>query len=169
MANLARLLTSAKWKEAGRLFARHQLCEVRGKLWLDEPKTAKARRQVDLLAVAVLALREHRKRQLAEGHWRADGYVFTDTQGGPIRKSGLRRRSFEPLLKKAGLPRIRFHDLRHTAATLALQEGVHPKIVQEMLGHSQISITLDTYSHVLPSMQKEAAAKMDALFASLDR
>ena len=84
-----------------------------------------------------------------------------------MRKSGLRRRSFEPLLKKAGLPRIRFHDLRHTAATLALREGVHPKVVQEMLGHSQIAITLDTYSHVLPSMQKEAAAKMDALFAGL--
>lgn len=140
---------------------------MRGKLWLDEPKTAKARRQIELPAVAVLALREHRKRQLAEGHWRTDGHVFTDTQGGPIRKSGLRRRSFEPLLKKAGLPRIRFHDLRHTAATLALGEGVHPKIVQEMLGHSQIAITLDTYSHVLPSMQKEAAAKMDALFAGL--
>lgn len=72
-------------------------------------------------------------------------------------------------MKKAALPRIRFHDLRHTAATLALKEGVHPKIVQEMLGHSQISITLDTYSHVLPTMQKEAAARMDGLFASLDQ
>jgi len=155
--------------EVGRLSVRHQLCELRGKLWLDEPKTAKARRQIDLPAVTVTALREHRRRMLAEGHYRSDGLVFCDTQGGPLRKSGLRRRSFEPLLKKAGLPRIRFHDLRHTAATLALGEGVHPKIVQEMLGHSQISITLDTYSHVLPSMQKEAAAKMDALFASLGR
>lgn len=169
MANLARLLTSAKWKETGCLFVRHQLCEVRGKLWLDEPKTAKARRQVDLPAVAVMALREHRRRMLAEGHYQRDGLVFCDTQGGPIRKSSLRRRSFEPLLNKAGLPRIRFHDLRHTAATLALGEGVHPKVVQEMLGHSQIAITLDTYSHVLPTMQKEAAAKMDALFASMGR
>ena len=63
------------------------------------------------------------------------------------------------------MPRIRFHDLRHTAATLLLSQGVHPKIVQERLGHSQISLTLDTYSHVLPSMQKEAAEKLDALFA----
>lgn len=155
--------------ETGRLSVRHQLCELSGRLWLDEPKTAKARRQVDLPAFAVVVLSEHRRRMLAEGHYRSDGLVFCNTEGGPIRKSGLRRRSFEPLLKKAGLPRIRFHDLRHTAATLALQEGVHPKIVQEMLGHSQISITLDTYSHVLPSMQKEAAAKMDALFANLAR
>ena len=116
-----------------------------------------------------MSLREHRRRMLAEGHYRSEGYVFTNSEGGPLRKSGLRRRSFQPLLKKAGLHRIRFHDLRHTAATLALQEGVHPKIVQEMLGHSSISITIDTYSHVLPSMQKEAAAKMDALFARLDR
>lgn len=155
--------------EADRLSVRHQMCELRGKLWLDEPKTANARRQIDLPEVAVKALREHRRKMLAEGHYRSDGLVFCDSQGGPIRKSALRRRSFEPLLKKAGLPRIRFHDLRHTAASLALSQGIHPKIVQEMLGHSQISITLDTYSHVLPSMQREAAAKMDALFAHLGR
>lgn len=95
-------------------------------------------------------MREHRRRMQAEGHYRADGMLFTDTEGGPLRKSGVRRRSFKPMLKRAGVPRIRFHDLRHTAATLALKEGVHPKIVQEILGHSQIAITLDTYSHVLP-------------------
>jgi len=72
--------------------------------------------------------------------------VFCDTQGGPVRKSNLVRRSFLPLLKQARLPRVRFHDLRHTAATLLLLQGVHPKVVQERLGHSQISITLDTYS-----------------------
>lgn len=173
--------------DAARLSVRHQLCEMSGQLWLDEPKTAKARRQVELPAIAVVALREHRSRMQAEGHWQADGYVFTDTEGGLIRKSNLRRRSFEPLLelralrerlRKQGvaedalpkpLPRIRFHDLRHTAATLALKEGVHPKVVQEMLGHSQIAVTLDTYSHVLPTMQKEAAAKIDALFAGLTR
>ena len=68
-----------------------------------------------------------------------------------------------PLLKRAGLPMIRFHDLRHTAATLLLAQGVHPKIVQERLGHSQISLTLDTYSHILPGMGREAASKLDAL------
>jgi integrase len=89
--------------------------------------------------------------------------VFGDTRGGPVRKSNLVRRSFLPLLKRAGLPRIRFHDLRHTAATLLLLAGVHPKVVQERLGHSQIAITLDTYSHVLPSMGRDAAKKLDAL------
>jgi integrase len=73
------------------------------------------------------------------------------------------RRSFLPLLARAELPTVRFHDLRHTAATLLLAQGVHPKIVQERLGHSQISLTLDTYSHVLPSMGREAASKLDAL------
>jgi len=78
------------------------------------------------------------------------------------------RRSFEPLLEKAKLAPIRFHDLRHTAATLLLREDVHPKIVQERLGHARIGITLDTYSHVLPSMQQEAAARLDRMFAALD-
>ena len=89
--------------------------------------------------------------------------VFTDTKGGPIRKSNLLRRSFKPLLKRAGLPEIRFHDLRHTSATLLLAAGVHPKVVQERLGHSTISLTLDTYSHAVPTMQRDAAERMDGL------
>jgi integrase len=88
--------------------------------------------------------------------------VFADSNGGPLRKSNLIRRSFKPLLEAASLPNIRFHDLRHTAATLLMAEGVHPKVVQERLGHSSIGLTLDTYSHVLPSMQNEAADKLDA-------
>ena len=68
------------------------------------------------------------------------------------------------LLKAAGLPRIRFHDLRHSAATILLSMGVHPKVVQELLGHSSISMTIDTYSHILPSMQQEAMHKLDDLF-----
>ncbi len=87
--------------------------------------------------------------------------VFTDARGGPIRRQNLLRRSFRPLLARAGLPRIRFHDLRHTAATLLLGQGVHVKVVQEQLGHSQISVTLDTYSHVLAPMRRDAASKMD--------
>lgn len=77
--------------------------------------------------------------------------------GKPLEATNLLRRSFSPLLKKAGLPHIRFHDLRHSAATLLLGKGVHPKIVSEMLGHSQIGITLDLYSHVTPTMHREAA------------
>jgi integrase len=72
-------------------------------------------------------------------------------------------RQFKGLLERAGLPDIRFHDLRHTAATLMFEQDVHPKVVQERLGHSTITLTLDTYSHVLPSMQEDAADKMDTL------
>jgi integrase len=93
--------------------------------------------------------------------------VFTDSEGGPIRKSNLLRRNYKPLLKQAGLPpATRFHDLRHSAATLLLAQGVHPKIVQERLGHSTITLTLDTYSHVLEGMQREAATKLDAILGA---
>ncbi len=91
--------------------------------------------------------------------------VIVVDQGGPIRKSNLLRRSFKPLLRRAGLPDIRFHDLRHTSATLLLSAGVHPKVVQERLGHSTISLTLDTYSHAVPSMQRDAARRMDDLIS----
>ena len=87
--------------------------------------------------------------------------VFTDTQGGLLRKSNLICREFKPLLRSAELPDIRFHDLRHSATTLALSLGIHPKVVQERLGHSQISTTLDTYSHVVPTLQREAAELID--------
>ena len=76
--------------------------------------------------------------------------------------------NFKRFLKKAGLPDIRFHDLRHTSATLMLQQGVHPKVVQERLGHSDISLTLNTYSHVVPGMQEEAAGKLDELLAPIN-
>jgi integrase len=151
--------------EAGAIQVRRTLQEVSGKFALVETKTKKSKRKVDLPKLAVDALHEHRKRQFAAGHL-ASGYVFTDTHGGHLRRSNVHRYSYKPLLKRAGLPEIRFHDLRHTAATLLLLDGVHPKVVQERLGHSKIGITLDTYSHVLPTMQKEAAARLDRLFAA---
>ncbi len=73
---------------------------------------------------------------------------------------------FKPLLKRAGLPDIRFHDLRHTSASLLLAAGVHPKVVPERLGHSQISVTMDIYSHVLPTMQRDAADKIGAMLTA---
>jgi integrase len=76
-------------------------------------------------------------------------------------RHNLTQRAFKPLLRDAGLPEIRFHDLRHTCATILLSRGVHAKFVQELLGHATIAITLDTYSHVLPSMSGETAAAMD--------
>jgi integrase len=135
---------------------------------LAAPKTKRSRRQISLTTVARDALRPHRSRQaqerLAAGPaW--DGthdLVFSDAAGGPLSGIQVTRAAFYPLLKRAGLPRIRFHDLRHTAATLLLGRGINPKIVSEMLGHASVGITLDTYSHVLPDMQEQAAAQMDA-------
>src|SRR6202008_371274 len=83
--------------------------------------------------------------------------------GGPIEASNLTRRAFHPRLKKPGLPTIRFHDLRHTCASLALAANIHPKVVSELLGHSQISITLDTYSHVMPNLHGDAVCTIGAL------
>jgi integrase len=164
-------LLGLRWEDVdlagGCLHVRRQLHEVSGRLWLGDVKTARARRRIDLPSLAVEALRAHRQRMLTEGHApHRDALVFCDTEGGPIRKSNLVRRSFHPLVRRAGLPPTRFHDLRHTHATLLLQQGVHPKVVAERLGHSTISITLDTYSHVLPSLGAEAARRFDALLAA---
>lgn len=92
--------------------------------------------------------------------------MFSNAIGRPVEAGNLLRRSFWPLLERAGLPRIRFHDLRHTAATLLLGQGIHPKIAAEMLGHTRISTTLDLYSHATPTMQREATEALDALLGS---
>lgn len=88
--------------------------------------------------------------------------VFASEIGTSLEPSNIDRRSFKPLLKKAGLPDIRFHDLRHTCATVLLSEGVNPKFVQELLGHADIKLTLGTYSHFLPSMGDQTAAAMES-------
>lgn len=150
--------------EAGSLFVRHALQESSGKLTLGEPKTAKSKRNVALPKLAVDALRGHRERQLAAMRL-PTGYVFTNTEGNPLRRSHFHRQMFKPLLKAAGLPDIRFHDLLHTTATLLLRQGINAKIVSERLGHSKIGITMDLYSHVMPDMQREAAASLDRLLA----
>ena len=112
------------------------------------------------------ALRSHRKRQLEEklrlaGLWQNRGLIFPSQAGTPMDADNLVQRSFEPLLNRAGLPKVRFHDLRHTFATVLLSSGIHPKMVQEMLGHANISQTMDTYSHVLPDMQDGAISAME--------
>jgi integrase len=92
------------------------------------------------------------------------GLLFTTSTGGLINPSNLRQRGFARLLKEARLPHIRFHDLRHSCATLLLTQGTHPKYVQDLLGHATIAITLDTYSHVMPGMGDQTARAMqDAL------
>ena len=152
------------------LAVRQQALRVRGGWTFGEPKTGKGRRTVTLPALTVEALRLHRLRQSQEKlrlgpAWDDLGLVFANLIGRPIEKQNLLRRSFWPLLERTGLPHIRFHDLRHTAATLLLEQGVHPKVVQERLGHSTISVTMDTYSHVMPTLQREAADELDRIFA----
>ena len=121
-----------------------------------------------MLPEAVEALKRHRKRQAEErlkykGLWKNDDLVFTSQKGTPMSWNNLARRNFKPLLKEDGLPQtVRFYDLRHTFATWMLEQGENPKIVQEILGHSQITHTMDTYSHVhvTPNMQREAFARL---------
>ena len=137
-------------------------------LIFSEPKTDRSRRRVILADVALAALRRHRLTQLEErlkagSLWEDNDLVFANQVGKPVEAGNMLHRYFWPLLERAGLPRIRFHDLRHSAATLLMSRGIHPKVVSEMLGHSQISITMDLYSHVLPTMQGEAAAAMEAI------
>jgi integrase len=153
--------------DAGALSVHRALKEESGVLRIDQPKTSKSRRRVELPAFAVAALRKHQERLKTEGLSECQ-WVFPDTEGGLMRRNNLGRRNFHPLLEMAGLPRIRFHDLRHTAATLLLAQGVHPKVVQERLGHATVGLTLDTYSHLLPSMQRDAADKLDALLLPPD-
>ncbi len=133
-----------------------------------EPKTRSSRRRIVLPGVALEALQVHRIQQEqirvnAGEKWQDKGLVFCDGYGGFFSPDMVLRR-FDKLLDEAGLPHMRFHDLRHSAATILLVAGVHPKVVQERLGHSTIAMTLDVYSHVLPSMQQEAAGKIDDLF-----
>lgn len=133
-----------------------------------EPKTAKSRRTVYLAQGTLASLAEHRRRQredqLAAGpEWNNSGLVFTTPVGRPVDGTWAIK-WFHRALEEAGLPRLRLHDLRHTAATHLLRRGVHPKVVQELLGHSTISLTLDTYSHVAPALHAEVATHMQALF-----
>ncbi len=93
--------------------------------------------------------------------WRESGYVFTSTIGTPLMGSEVTRR-FQALLARAGLPAMRFHDLRHACASLLLAQGIHPRVVMETLGHSTIAVTMNVYSHVVPALQQEAADRLDA-------
>ena len=166
-------LLGLRWEdvdlERGRLRVGRALVREGGRHILGETKTRRGRRQINLTPGTVSALKAHRKKQL-EGKMRLaglhkdQGLIFASEVGTPVNPENLVKRSFKPLLKEASLPEIRFHDLRHTCATLLLGRGVHPKLVQELLGHATIAMTLDTYSHYLPSMGDQAAGAMgDAL------
>jgi integrase len=160
----------------GSVQVQRSLEEINGHLRVKEPKSGRGRR-IELSRFTLDALHDHRKRMLADGN--LAGPVFCDLTGKWLRKGNVLRRSFWKIIERANkaekeaektkvpavpLKRIRFHDLRHTSASLLLLADVNVKIVSERLGHANIQLTLDTYSHVLPTMQKRAAEKMDGIF-----
>src|SRR5215218_4430443 len=164
-------LLGLKWEdvdlERGVLRLRRALVREGGKTALGDLKTPKSRRSVRLTRAAAEALRGHLERQLVEMErmgslYQPGGLVFATERGTLINPSNLRNRSFKPLLKRASIPDICFHDLRHTCATLLLSQGTHPKLVQELLGHATIAMTLDTYSPFLPSMGDQTVRAMEA-------
>lgn len=151
----------------GVLTVRRTLEETaKGTLKLKEPKSRAGRRAVMLAAITVDALKRRMEAAAAEG---LEDYeiVFPDTHGGFLRRSNFTRQTWHPVRTAAEIPKtVTFHDLRHTHASQLLAQGVHPKVVQERLGHANITMTLNTHSHLLPGLQAEAAGLIDGLFSS---
>ncbi|MBX6772229.1 MAG: site-specific integrase [Chloroflexi bacterium] len=158
-------------REAGSLTVQQTLERAGRHPRFGTPKTARSRRTVPLPAELVALLRawkaqQNQERLLLGPAYRDYGLVFTLPDGGPIDHHNLSRRDFARLTAQAGLPRIRFHDLRHASATALLAAGTHLKVVSERLGHASISVTGDIYSHVIPTLQREAAATIGRILAS---
>ena len=140
-----------------------------------EPKSVSSRRAIALPPTLIETLRGVQAEQMAArrefgGAYDDHGLVFCQPSGKPLHAHNVTQRDLPRVAKRAGVPRIRFHDLRHCHATLLLQQAVHPKVVQERLGHSTISMTLDTYSHVVPGMQERAVLDLEKrLFSQVNR
>ncbi len=137
------------------------------KLQFVELKTSRSRRTISIPASLAGALKEHRARQLrarlAVGpKWKDHDLMFSTFIGTPIEKGALHR-DFKAILEKAELPKVRIHDLRHSTASLLLAQGTHPRAIMELLGHSRIGVTMDTYAHVMPAMMADVADRMDAI------
>jgi integrase len=171
--------------ENSRLFVRRTLSRTNKEWTFSEPKTPQSRRTIPLPPSTTAALRAHQERQAQErkdaDEWNDHDLVFTTTNGEPLERHNFIKRHFLPALKKAKLgqwideedskrfvPGIRLYDLRHTCATLLLADGINAKVVSERLGHSSIVMTLDTYAHVLPTMQQDAANKLEEMLYNTD-
>jgi len=164
--------TGLAWEDidfdASTLRVRQSLSRERGGFVVGQPKSRNSRRTLALPAFAVAALRAHKAQQNAERLaagplWRNQlNLVFTTSAGAPLNPSSLTRR-FRGALDDLGLPQMRFHDLRHSCASLLIAEGVHPRVIMQTLGHSQISLTMNRYGHVAQTVQREVADRMDAL------
>jgi integrase len=161
-------LAGLRWADvdldAGALAVRRSRVSVAYAVDESDPKTRSSRRTISLDARVIAVLRAYRRLQLEERlawgpAWTDTGYVFTREDGYPLHPERITV-LFGRLVESSGLSKVRLHDLRHTSASLMLAAGVHPKIVSERLGHSSTSITLDLYSHVIPGLQEEAAAKL---------
>ena len=144
-----------------------QLQRVHGSPELVEPKTERSRRTLAMPPMIGAALHDHFARQQLERktagkRWHEMGLVFTTPIGTPLDGTAVTKQ-FHRVLQGAGLPQRRFHDLRHSCATLLLVQGVSPRVVMDVLGHSQIGLTMNTYSHVIPDLRKDAATRMQYL------
>lgn len=160
-----------KWDDVDfaerRLVIRRTLQRIPGRgLVFAPPKTEKSPRTIHLSQFACQSLLRHRHGELARRikarDWIGSGLVFTNLRGGPVESSEINL-ALTRALVRAGLPHIRVHDLRQTVASVLLQAGVHPKVVQELLGHSTIRLTLDTYSHLAPGLHRQTAQTMDLI------
>lgn len=153
--------------DKGTLRVRTSLVRLGGTMVLSEPKSARSRRTIPLPSSSLTALREHRLRQveerLAAGNlWQESGLVFT-THVGTFIEPRTVGRAFERICERARIGRWHLHELRHTCASLLLAQNIHPRVVMEVLGHSGITLTMNTYSHVLPALQQDAASRMEDL------
>lgn len=159
--------------DAGTLRVRHALQRIDGVPSLVETKTVRSRRTIPLPASALHALRiqqdrQRFERQVAGSRWRESNFVFTSTVGTSLESRNVTHR-FQQLIEAAGLPRQRFHDLRHCCASLMLLQGVSARTVMETLGHSQIALTMNTYAHIAPELQRDAADRLDELLTESTR
>lgn len=163
-------LLALHWRDVdlvgGTVRVRQTVQRLRGEdLVFGPPKSSRSRRTIPLPESSLKALLVHRdvqgaERQQAGDGWRESGLVFTTSVGTVIEPRNLSR-TFDQLVTAAGVRRIRFHDLRHTCASLLLAQGALPRVVMDVLGHSQLSITMDLCSHVMPSALRDAAAAID--------
>ncbi len=153
--------------DGGTIRVRNQLQRIDGKLTLVPPKTKRSRRALVMPTMIVDSLRQHEKRQVAEklwagSKWQESGFVFANRFGGPTQARRVIEQ-FHKALTDAGVRHLRLHDLRHSCATLLLVQGVSPRVVMDVLGHSEIALTMNAYSHVVPELQREAAQRMQAI------
>jgi integrase len=159
------------WTSKSVLNVRYSLERVKCEgLRLSEPKSERAKRELRIPQLCLMALLSHREtqnkeRQWAGSKWQDGDFVFTTGLGTPMHPDDISR-LFPTVLKAAKLPKVRFHDLRHSCATLLLSLGVHAKLVQETLGHSSYQLTMDTYSHMIPALRNEVANRMDEILSS---